>query len=847
MLAETAYAVAEEAGSSSSSSNDPTHAWPPPRTVIAFVIVALAAASISGGLRKHLHLPLITGYILAGILCGPYMVGLLQASECKLLVHLVTNDAMGFIGFSAGSKFLLSELRGPALKAILSLLVGLVTVTYVLVFTCLYLLSPYLELTSKEDPHNVIAICLLIACLAVARSPSSAIALVSELSAYGPFTTAALSLTVLTDVVVVLMFALTLLVVNATAPVEGAAPPSVGVVLGLFAMQMAISCAVGALLGLALHGFIYLTSSGVAAAIKGAEPSLASATSEAQKPLAPAPAPAPPATASKPNGQTDGSTAPGARPKARPLRRFNSVVAAAAHTNTASAAAAEALVRASNAASGALVAAPQASNRRRAALVAVLWLGAKLGLMLTESLVMQATGFEIFQTEEFSEEAFGRSFHQPLVISMVAGFLVVNFTSSRRPLLRILHDSSEPVYIAFFTLTGMTLQLESLVANLSTAVLIWALRFVGVVLGSYWGGRLGGSEPQHYERYWMVFLTQAGVTLGLAQRIAGQYPTTFGPSLATCVTAVVVLNQLIGPLLFKAAIIGVGEAHGSYSPGNGPLGVTPPTRPKPRNGVVVAAQQDPEATALCARLASRGWSLSRCDALFPHPGPQKTPGLEDGASARREERLSTLAKGTSDPRLAARLHPLIAATSGAPAAEPVGRAAHAAGVGGPSRVGALAEPLLAGRLDPEGGGLAEDALTELHLLWAIAGLESLDTLVLLLPTDDETIRVLRLLGSASALLPLVHQRQTSMPQVVVRLVDPSSEATVLAQAALHLSAFEVTPVVEGAALPNLLAEVLHPDCHWTKKLDNSPANVSEYLASLDNPSSILQAPGSRSG
>ena len=86
-----------------------------------------------------------------------------------------------------------------------------------------------------------------------------------------------------------------------------------------------------------------------------------------------------------------------------------------------------------------------------------------------------------------------------------------------------------------------------------------------------------------------------------------------------------------------------------------------------------------------------------------------------------------------------------------------------------------------------------------------------------------------------------------MPQVMVRLVDPSSEATVLAQAALHLSAFEVTPVVEGAALPNLLAEVLHPDCHWTKKLDNSPANVSEYLASLDNPSSILQAPGSRSG
>ena len=56
------------------------------------------------------------------------------------------------------------------------------------------------------------------------------------------------------------------------------------------------------------------------------------------------------------------------------------------------------------------------------------------------------------------------SLHQPLVIAMAAGFVVVNFTSSRRSFLRILHDSSEPVYICFFTLTGMTLQLDALPA-----------------------------------------------------------------------------------------------------------------------------------------------------------------------------------------------------------------------------------------------------------------------------------------------------------------------------------------------------------------------------------------------
>ena len=40
----------------------------------------------------------------------------------------------------------------------------------------------------------------------------------------------------------------------------------------------------------------------------------------------------------------------------------------------------------------------------------------------------------------------GIGLHQPLVITMAAGFVVVNFTPSRRSFLRILRDSSEPVY-----------------------------------------------------------------------------------------------------------------------------------------------------------------------------------------------------------------------------------------------------------------------------------------------------------------------------------------------------------------------------------------------------------------
>ena len=45
--------------------------WPTMRTVAAFIVIAVAAASIAEYGRRVFRLPLITGYILAGIMCGP--------------------------------------------------------------------------------------------------------------------------------------------------------------------------------------------------------------------------------------------------------------------------------------------------------------------------------------------------------------------------------------------------------------------------------------------------------------------------------------------------------------------------------------------------------------------------------------------------------------------------------------------------------------------------------------------------------------------------------------------------------------------------------------------------------
>ena len=58
----------------------------------------------------------------------------------------------------------------------------------------------------------------------------------------------------------------------------------------------------------------------------------------------------------------------------------------------------------------------------------------------------------------------------------------------------------------------------------------------------------------------MPYITQAGVALGLTTLIATEFPG-WGYEFQTIIIAIIVINQLVGPPLFKMAINFVGESH----------------------------------------------------------------------------------------------------------------------------------------------------------------------------------------------------------------------------------------------------------------------------------------------
>jgi hypothetical protein len=57
----------------------------------------------------------------------------------------------------------------------------------------------------------------------------------------------------------------------------------------------------------------------------------------------------------------------------------------------------------------------------------------------------------------------------------------------------------------------------------------------------------------------LSFVTQAGVSLGLAGIVVHRFPD-WGAALATTIVAVIALNQIVGPIAFKYALEAVGEA-----------------------------------------------------------------------------------------------------------------------------------------------------------------------------------------------------------------------------------------------------------------------------------------------
>ena len=173
-------------------------------SLASFGFVALAAFQV-GRMATLLHLPLISGYLLAGILAGPFVLQFVATADTELL-RFLDEVSLAFIAFFAGSEMALDELRGR-LRSIgwntLTQIVGI----YVVAGGAILLLADHIPFLEELSLQGRIAAAMLGGTILAARSPSSAIAIINEMRARGPFTKTVLGVTLVKDVLIVVLFA----------------------------------------------------------------------------------------------------------------------------------------------------------------------------------------------------------------------------------------------------------------------------------------------------------------------------------------------------------------------------------------------------------------------------------------------------------------------------------------------------------------------------------------------------------------------------------------------------------------------------------------------------------------
>jgi NhaP-type Na+/H+ or K+/H+ antiporter len=223
--------------------------------IFGFIVLA---AFMLGDLAETIHLPHITGYLITGILCGPYVIGLLEEpviQDLKLFDHL----AVALIALSAGSALTVGTLRKGArlLSAVMvsQFFFSLLIVGGVVIL-CSGIIPGFALPFLVDTPWGFkLAAALCLGLVASAMSPAATIAIVHETKSKGEITDAVLGISILNNVIVVILFALGLSVAGALAPEYYTAHSEHGIAATL-ATSIGGAALLGAALGMGLSYYI---------------------------------------------------------------------------------------------------------------------------------------------------------------------------------------------------------------------------------------------------------------------------------------------------------------------------------------------------------------------------------------------------------------------------------------------------------------------------------------------------------------------------------------------------------------------------------------------------------------
>lgn len=219
--------------------------------IFAYVAILLLAALLSTRLMKIVKLPNVTGYIITGIIMGPFVFGLLfnnfsfeGIKESPIYSYVdkiswVSTVALGFIAFSIGTSFKLKVLKSVGKRVIV------ITILEALCASICVIAS--LVIAHFLFPDNVSwELVLTLGAIAAATAPAATLMVIKQYNAKGPLVDTLLPVVALDDAAALILFAILFQIATAVA---GGGDFSFYAMLIKPFIEIAISLAIGTALG----------------------------------------------------------------------------------------------------------------------------------------------------------------------------------------------------------------------------------------------------------------------------------------------------------------------------------------------------------------------------------------------------------------------------------------------------------------------------------------------------------------------------------------------------------------------------------------------------------------------
>ncbi|MGC9445027.1 MAG: cation:proton antiporter [Candidatus Methanospirareceae archaeon] len=208
---------------------------------------------LAGLIFERFKFPMITGYIVLGMVLSPSLLGVIPAGTVEQL-DIITDVALGLIAYLIGSSIRWEQLQQLA-KPVAWITLSESSGAWIFVTVVLAALGPML-VPGEPFWETIFPMAVLIGAVSAATAPAATMAIVSELRAKGPFTTTLLAVVGLDDAIAIIIFAVATGLSRQL--VKEAGVFSVYLLLGVPALQIAGAALLGITFALVLFYLVKL-------------------------------------------------------------------------------------------------------------------------------------------------------------------------------------------------------------------------------------------------------------------------------------------------------------------------------------------------------------------------------------------------------------------------------------------------------------------------------------------------------------------------------------------------------------------------------------------------------------